>query len=87
MHYSCTKFCEKISKCSRVFNGHICKLKNSKGHNSLKNLGRVMVLILCNSSDNDLYLYQLPAFRLKALYMCTKLSENISKGFKVIERI
>ena len=46
-----------------------------------------MVLILCKSSDNDLYLYQLPAYCLKALYMCTKLSENISKGFKVIERI
>ena len=31
--------------------------KNSKGHNSVKNVGRVTVLFLCTSSDGDLYLY------------------------------
>ena len=32
--------------------------KNSKGHYSVKNVGVVSVLVLCTSSDNGLYLYQ-----------------------------
>ena len=30
----------------------------SKGHNSIKNVGGIIVLVLCTSSDNALYLYQ-----------------------------
>ena len=30
--------------------------KISKGHNYVKNVGGVMVLVLCTSSDNGLYL-------------------------------
>ena len=33
-------------------------LKFAKGHNSVKNLGEVMVLVLSTLSDNVLYLYQ-----------------------------
>ena len=32
--------------------------KISKGHNSVKNVGGESVLVLCTSSDNGLYLYQ-----------------------------
>ena len=32
--------------------------KISKGHNSVKNVGGVTILVLCTSSDNDLYLYK-----------------------------
>ena len=32
--------------------------KISKGHNFVKNVGAVMVLLLCTSSDNGLYLYK-----------------------------
>ena len=32
--------------------------KISKGHNSIKNVGVVSVLVLCTSSDDGLYLYQ-----------------------------
>ena len=32
--------------------------KNLKGHNSVKNVGGVSVLLLCTSSDESLYLYQ-----------------------------
>ena len=32
--------------------------KNSKGHNSIKNVGGVTVLFLCTSSDGSLYMYQ-----------------------------
>ena len=32
--------------------------KKSKGHNSVKNVGGVSVFILCTSSDDGLYLYQ-----------------------------
>ena len=32
--------------------------KLSKGHNSVQLLDGVSVLVLCKSSDNDLYLYQ-----------------------------
>ena len=33
-------------------------VKFAKGHNSVKNVGGVMVLVLCMSSDDALYLYQ-----------------------------
>ena len=46
--------------------------KISKGHNSVKNVGGVSVLVLCISSDSDLY--------------STKFHENILDGIKVIER-
>ena len=32
--------------------------KISKGHNSVKNIGRVTVLVLCTSSDDGSYLYK-----------------------------
>ena len=32
--------------------------KISKGHNSVKNVGGVSVLVLCTLSDDGLYLYQ-----------------------------
>ena len=32
--------------------------KNSKGHNSVNNVGEITVLFLCTSSDGDLYLYK-----------------------------
>ena len=32
--------------------------KFSKGNNSIKNVGGVMVLVLCISSDDALYLYK-----------------------------
>ena len=32
--------------------------KISKGHNSVKNEGGVTVLVLCTSSDGDLYFYK-----------------------------
>ena len=32
--------------------------KISKGHNSLKNVGGVLVLVFCTLSDDGLYLYQ-----------------------------
>ena len=36
----------------------ICILKFAKGHNSVKNIGGVMVLALPILSDNTLYLFQ-----------------------------
>ena len=50
----------KISqKVSKLLSGHlISKLKFSKGHNSLKNVGRIIVLNLCTLSGDALYLYQ-----------------------------
>ena len=33
-------------------------VKISKGHNSVKNVGGVAVLVLCISSDDGLYLYK-----------------------------
>ena len=37
----------------------ISTVKFSKGHNSIKNVYEVKVLILCISSDNALYLYKI----------------------------
>ena len=36
----------------------ICILKFAKGHNSVKYVGGIMVLVLSTLSDNALYLYQ-----------------------------
>ena len=36
----------------------ICTLKFAMGHNSVKNVGGVMVLVLSTLFDNALYLYQ-----------------------------
>ena len=46
-------------------------LKITTGHNSVKKIGGVMVLVLCISSDNALYLF----------------CENIFNGFEVTEQI
>ena len=52
--YICTKF-QKISpRVSELLSGHI--LEFTKGHNFMKNVGGVSVLVLCASSDNALYL-------------------------------
>ena len=45
----------------------------TKGHNSIKTVNVVSVLNLCTASD--------------MLYICTKFQENISKAFRVIERM
>ena len=43
----------KLYRADVIFIGKI-----SKGHNSVKNVGRVMVLVLCTSTDDGLYLYK-----------------------------
>ena len=54
--YICTKFQETICKGFTVISGHI--LKFTKGHNSIKNVGGVTVLVLCTLPDKALYLSQ-----------------------------
>ena len=50
---------ENISKGFRVMEGLDFQYsKFSKGHNSVKNVGRSMVLTLCISSNHVLYLYK-----------------------------
>ena len=57
MLYIRTKFCENISKGFKVIAKTPFPLF-AKGHNSIKYVGGVMVLILCMSFDDALYLYQ-----------------------------
>ena len=61
---------------SKLLSGHYFQTEIFKGHNSLENVGQVMVLNLCTSSYHALYL----------VYICTKLHENILDSIKVIER-
>ena len=45
----------------KLLNGqdfHLKNFKDSKGHNSIKNVGGVMNLFLCTLSDDGLYLYK-----------------------------
>ena len=56
MRYICTKFQDNISQ--GYLADAVCILKISKGHNSVNNLGGVMVLVLSTLSDGVLYLYQ-----------------------------
>ena len=60
---------------SKLLRGHYFQSEIFKGHNSLKNVGQVVVLNLCTSSYDALYL----------VYICTKFHENILDGIKVIE--
>ena len=61
---------------SKLLSGHNFQTEIFKGHNSLKNVGRVIVLNLCTSSYDALYL----------VYICTKFHENFLVGIKVIDR-
>ena len=60
MLHICTKFHENVKKDFRVIEGIDFQYSFifSKGHNSIQNVGRVMVLVLCKSSDHALYLYK-----------------------------
>ena len=57
--YICIKFHESISKGFRAIEGLLFPYSGfSKGHSSVKTVGRVMVLVLCILSDLALYLYK-----------------------------
>ena len=59
MLYICTKSRENIFNRFQSYGADtISVLKITKGHNSVKIVGRVMVLVLCTSSDDALHLYQ-----------------------------
>ena len=59
MLHICAKFHENISKGFRVTElTQFLISKFSKGHHSIKNVGGVMVLVLCLLSDDALYLYE-----------------------------
>ena len=60
---------------SKLLSRHYFQTEIFKGHNSLKNVGQVMVLNLCTSSYDALYL----------VYICTKFHEDILDGIKVKE--
>ena len=47
----------------------ICILKFTKGHSSVKSVGKDTGLVLCIPSDNALYF--------------TKICQSVSKGFRV----
>ena len=67
---------KKSQQFSKLLSGHGFQTEIFKRHNSLKNVGQVIVLILCTLSYDALYLF----------YICTKFQENILDGSKVIER-
>ena len=57
--YICIKFQDDISKGFRAIEGLLFPFSGfSKGHNSVKTVGRVMVLVLCILSDLASYLYK-----------------------------
>ena len=58
MLYICTKFHELSKRVSELSRNLISNKQISKEHNSVQNEGRVMVLVLCTSSDHVLYLYK-----------------------------
>ena len=56
MLHICIKFHENIYKGFKVIEGLVFPYSGfSKGHNSVKHIGTVMVLVLCISSDDALY--------------------------------
>ena len=65
----------------KLQSGHHFQLKITKGHNSVKNLIQVMVLVLYTSSDPPLYLYQVFKWTHKK---CTKGNNSVIKGILCI---
>ena len=69
MLYIWAKFWEKISKVSELETQTVGSMLGwshfTKGHNSVKTVDGVMVLNLCTSSDDVLYLYQVSRKYLK----------------------
>ena len=56
--YISTKVHEKYSRRYQSYRANTVFIRKfSKGHNSLKNVGGVTVLVLCTSSDDGLYFY------------------------------
>ena len=57
--FICITFHENIAKGFRAIEGLLFPYSGfSKGHNSVKTVGRVMVLVLCILSDLALYMYK-----------------------------
>ena len=57
-----TKFHGNTSDSLNVIDGtsgYNCQLKITKEHNSMKNVGRDIVLVLCTFSDDGFYLYKI----------------------------
>ena len=58
--YICIKFHGNISKDFRAIEGLLFPSSGfPKGHNSVKNAGRVMALVLCILSNHALYFYKI----------------------------
>ena len=56
--YIWTKFHENLLDGFKVIEWTRFHGKISMGHNSIKGVGGVMVLVLCTSTDGGLYLYK-----------------------------
>ena len=64
--------------------------KISKGHNSVKNVGGVSVLVLCTSSDGDLYFYKVSwkysgeyqSYRVDTIFIA-----KVSKGYNSVKNV
>ena len=55
--YIVTSFMKISRKVSELLSGHDFPTKIFKDDSSVKNVGRVTVLVLCTSHDDALYLY------------------------------
>ena len=63
--YICIKFHENISRLSELLRDYFFHIQDFQRHNSVKTVGRVMVLVLCILSDLTLYLYKVSRKYLK----------------------
>ena len=72
--YISTKLHQNIAKqgVSKLLSGHDFQIEIFQGAQFSKNIGGVMVLVLCTPSDS--------------VYICTYFCENISKGWELLCR-
>ena len=80
MLYICIKFCENVSTVFKVLSGYYFQTEIFKGYNSLKYVGQVMVLNLCTSSYDALYLYQVISQRVSKFLGRHDFQIEIFKG-------
>ena len=83
MLYIFTKFHKKIFQEFKSYKvDMISILKFTKGHYSIKNVGRALVLYVCSSSNDTLYLYKVSLSYLKGFQSYLAYTISISKFSK-----
>ena len=74
-------------KVSQLLSRHISQLNFSKGHDSVKIVGEVTILVLCTLPDGALYLFKTCLKRFKSYYTDTVFLLKFLEGHNSIRYV